>query len=127
MLQWAVMFGMILGILFLLLGPVVPTAFTEDARIVARVEGVMPFVAVLQPLGALVFVWDGIFMGARQFRFLMVSTAIAAVLAGAVLGATAVRGWGLTGVWWGITALIVARLVLLAFRYANAGSWSTST
>jgi MATE family multidrug resistance protein len=127
MLQWGVMFGMILGVLFLLLGQVVPKAFTEDARIVARVGEVMPFVAVLQPLGGLVFVWDGIFMGARQFRFLMVSTVAAALLAAAVLVGTAVRGWGLAGVWWGITALIVARLVLLAYRYANAGSWSAST
>jgi MATE family multidrug resistance protein len=47
----------------------------------------------------------------------MVSTLAAAVLAGVVLVLTATLGWGLAGVWWGITTLILGRLVLLAFRY----------
>jgi MATE family multidrug resistance protein len=117
MLQWGFGLGGALGVVFWLLGPVLPKLFTEDAEIVALVAGVMPFVAVLQPIGALVFVWDGIFMGARAFRFLMVSTLAAAVLAGVVLVLTATLGWGLAGVWWGITTLILGRLVLLAFRY----------
>jgi MATE family multidrug resistance protein len=117
MLQWGFGLGGALGVVFWLLGPVLPKLFTEDAEIVALAAGVMPFVAVLQPIGALVFVWDGIFMGARAFRFLMVSTLAAAVLAGVVLVLTATLGWGLAGVWWGITTLILGRLVLLAFRY----------
>ena len=117
MLQWGFGLGAVLGAVFWLLGPVLPKVFTDDAEIVALVAGVMPFVAVLQPIGALVFVWDGIFMGAREFRFLMVSTLAAAVLAGAVLILTVTLGWGLTGVWWGITTLILGRLALLALRY----------
>jgi MATE family multidrug resistance protein len=127
MLQWGALFGMLLGLLFLALGPILPRAFTEDAEIVKLVAGVMPFVAVLQPLGALVFVWDGIFMGARRFRFLMVSTVAASLLAVIVLAATAVWGWGLTGVWWAISALIIARLAFLSIRYTSAGSWSART
>ena len=99
----------------------VPTA------IVALVAGVMPFVAVLQPIGALVFVWDGIFMGARQFRFLMVSSLAAAAGAGVVMIMTVAGDWGLTGVWWGITALMVGRLGLLAMRYRTAFVESTSS
>ena len=87
----------------------------------------MPFVAVLQPIGALVFVWDGIFMGAREFRFLMVSTLAAAAGAAVVLVLTVTQGWGLTGVWWGITTLIAGRLVLLALRYRTALVDSTSS
>ena len=117
MLQWGLAFGAILGVIFWVLGPALPRLFTEDAEIVALVAGVMPFVAVLQPIGALVFVWDGIFMGAREFRFLMVSTLAAASVAGSVLILAVKAGWGLTGVWWGITALILGRLCLLALRY----------
>jgi MATE family multidrug resistance protein len=126
MLQWGFLFGLGLGVIFLALGSSLAKLFTDDAEIVALVGGVMPFVAALQPIGALVFVWDGIFMGARRFRFLMVSTLIASSMAVAVLVATAAAGWGLTGVWWGITALILGRLGLLAFRYRTA-SWSIST
>ena len=117
MLQWGFGLGAVLGAVFWLLGPVLPKAFTDDADIVAMVAGVMPFVAVLQPIGALVFVWDGIFMGAREFRFLMVSTLAAAVVAGSVLILTVTLEWGLTGVWWGITTLVLGRLALLALRY----------
>lgn len=120
MLQWGFAFGAILGAIFLILGPSLPKLFTDDAEIIGLVAGVMPFVAWLQPVGALVFVWDGIFMGAREFRFLMVSTLAAAGVAAAVLIMTTVAGWGLPGVWWGITALILARLGLLAARYSTA-------
>ena len=127
MLQWGFGLGAILGVVFWILGPVLPKAFTNDAEIVALVAGVMPFVAVLQPIGALVFVWDGIFMGAREFRFLMVSTLAAAAGASVVLILAATQGWGLTGVWWGITTLIAGRLVLLALRYRTALVDSTSS
>ncbi len=120
MLQWGFALGATLGLVFWLLGPVLPRLFTDDPEIIALVAGVMPFVAVLQPIGALVFVWDGIYMGARQFRFLMISTLFAAGGAGVVLILTVTGGWGLTGVWWGITALIVGRLSLLAGRYRTA-------
>ena len=120
MLQWGFGLGAILGVVFWLLGPVLPRVFTEDAEIVALAAGVMPFVAVLQPIGALVFVWDGIFMGAGEFRFLMVSTLAAAAGASVVLILAAVQGWGLTGVWWGITTLIAGRFGLLALRYRTA-------
>ena len=120
MLLWGFGFGLVLGIVFLVLGPSLPKLFTTDSETIALVAGVMPFVAALQPIGALVFVWDGIFMGAREFRFLMFSTLAAALLAGVVLIVSSMGGWGLTGVWWGITTLIVARLGLLALRYRRA-------
>jgi len=120
MLQWGFGLGAILGFAFWRLGPVLPKLFTDDVEIVALAAGVMPFVATLQPIGALVFVWDGIFMGAREFRFLTVSTLVASAGAGAVLGLTVIRGWGLIGVWWGITTLILGRLCLLALRYRTA-------
>ena len=125
MLQWGFAFGLVLGVVFLILGRSLPRLFTDDAETIGLVAGVMPFVAALQPIGALVFVWDGIFMGARQFRFLMVSTLAAALIAAVVLVVAVVAGWGLAGVWWGISALIAARFGLLAFRYRTVSSLST--
>ncbi len=117
LLQGGLVFGAILGAAFWILGPVLPRLFTDDARIVALVVGVMPLVAALQPIGALVYVGDGIFMGARRFRFLMRSTLASAALAAVALIVAAVSGWGLVGVWWGIVALMLARFGFLAFRY----------
>jgi MATE family multidrug resistance protein len=120
MLQWGFGLGAILGVIFWILGPIIPKIFTEDPDIIALVTAVMPFVAALQPIGALVFVWDGIFMGARQFRFLMVSTLVAALAAAVVLTLAVTGGWGLPGIWWGITTLILGRFGWLAFRYRTA-------
>lgn len=117
MLQWGLVFGIILGIVFWVLGPALPRLFTNDPAVVARAASVMPFVAGMQPIGALVFVGDGIFMGAQLFRFLLFSTAAAAAASIAVLALVAAAGWGLTGVWWGITVLIAGRALLSGFRY----------
>ncbi len=117
MLRWGFGFGLLLCAAFLLLGSALPRLFTDDAPVIELVVSIMPFVAFLQPVGALVFVGDGIFMGAQLFRFLMVSTVAAAALSLAVLVVTPTAGWGLIGVWWGITVLIGGRAVLLSVRY----------
>jgi MATE family multidrug resistance protein len=76
-------------------------------------------VVVLQPLNGLVFVWDGIYMGAEEFPYLakaMIGTALAAAV---VLLLVNPMGWGLTGVWWGITTLMAGRLLTLAIPYVR--------
>jgi len=75
------------------------------------VADVMPLVALMQPVAALVFVGDGIFIGASEFGFLRNVTAVAAVVTAGVLFVVAGAGWGLPGVWVAITSLIVVRLL----------------
>jgi MATE family multidrug resistance protein len=58
-------------------------------------------------------------MGAERFRFLAVQMALSAACAAAVLLLVLPLGWGLTGVWWGIVALMVVRAVTLAVRYRD--------
>ena len=67
----------------------------------------------MQPLNALVFVWDGIFMGAEDFRYLALQMVLSAAAAGVVLLLVVPLGWGLQGVWWGIVALMGGRAVTL--------------
>ncbi|TVR58302.1 MAG: hypothetical protein EA422_16315, partial [Gemmatimonadales bacterium] len=77
----------------------------------------LPFVIWMQPLNALVFVWDGIFMGMEDFGYLAVQMILAAVAAGTVLLLVLPLGWGLAGVWSGIVLLMAVRALTLAFRY----------
>ena len=109
--------GVGLTLLFLLAAPWLPRLFTDDAMTIARVAAVLPFVIWMQPLNALVFVWDGIFMGAEDFRFLASQMLVAGLAAGAVLLLVLPMGWGLPGVWWGIVTLMGVRGVTLAWRY----------
>ncbi len=72
--------GLLLGIATALLRPVLVPIFTDSRAVTALAEQVLWFVAVLQPIAALVFVIDGILIGAGDSRY----------LAAAMVGATVV-------------------------------------
>ena len=121
LLVWGLGVGVILGIGFALLAPYLPRLFTGDEEVIALVLAVFPFVVFMQPLNALVFVWDGIFMGAEDFAYLARAMVISAAAAVLVLLLVVPLGLGLAGVWWGIVALMGVRVVTLAVRYFGAG------
>lgn len=127
LLAWGLSVGLALGLLFYALRPVLPRLFTSDPTVLAVVDRVLPFVIWMQPLNALVFVWDGIFMGTESFRFLAAQMALSAGAAAAVLLLVVPRGWGLTGVWWGIVTLMVVRAATLAAAYVAAGRRARAT
>ena len=119
LLQWGLAVGIVLGVGFWALRPVLPGFFTNDPDTIQALRGVYLFVVLLQPLNGLVFVGDGIYMGTEAFPYLakaMIGTALAAAL---VLLLVVPMGWGLTGVWWGITTLMAGRLLTLAIPYAR--------
>ncbi|MEK6254430.1 MAG: MATE family efflux transporter [Gemmatimonadales bacterium] len=126
LLAWGLISGIALGGLFFLLAPVLPRLFTDEPAVLAAVAGIFPFIVAMQPLNAVVFVWDGVFIGAERFRFLARQMAFSAACAAVILFLVLPLGWGLTGVWWGIVALMVARAVTLAIAYRNPRLLSTS-
>jgi MATE family multidrug resistance protein len=98
---------------------VLPGVFTTDADVISQVEGVYPFIVLMQPLNAIVFVWDGIAIGASQFIFLAASTVAASLATAAVLLVVQLRHWGLPGVWWALVAMMVVRFVTLAWWHVT--------
>jgi putative MATE family efflux protein len=120
MLQWGLLLGLGLGVSFWLLRGVLAGVFTDDPEVKAVVARVFPFVAVMQPINAAVFVWDGIFMGAREFRFLAKAMVASSVVAAAVLLSVLPLGLGLVGVWWGMVTLMVVRGLTLSLRYRSS-------
>ena len=121
---WGVAIGVAVGVLFLALAGPLPRLFTDDPEVLAGVRSVWWIVAVLQPLGGLVFVLDGVLMGAGDFRFLFVSTAgvVLVVLLPAAFLALAVDA-GLLGLWVAMGAMVFARAVVLVVR-ARGARWS---
>ncbi len=114
LLQWGIAVGLLLGLLFWVARPYLPAIFTTDAETVAMLLPILIFVAILQPINGLVFVWDGLFMGAEAFRYLAYAMILSSVLAAAILLSTPSMGWGLAGVWWAITAMMLIRTLTLA-------------
>jgi MATE family multidrug resistance protein len=117
LLAWGLTIGLLLGFLFLLLAPILPRAFTDEPEVMRALRGIYGFVVAMQPLNALVFVWDGIFLGAEAFRFVAIQMTVSAACAAIVLLLVLPAGWGLAGVWWGIVTLMGVRAVTLASMY----------
>ena len=119
--------GALLGVgflLILLLGhDVLPRLFTSDPAVRQQCSVLWPWlVAMMIPNGVL-FALDGVFFGAGDLRFLR-NVTIAASLLG-YLPLTLLTwhlGWGLGGIWAGLTAFIWVRLLPALVRW-RSGSW----
>ena len=106
--------GIGLSTLLLLSAPLIGSIFTSDQQVLDDLSSIYVFVVVLQPLTALVYVWDGIGIGASAFGFLAASMVASVVL---TVVALVVLGDSLVGVWIAVTTLTVSRLVALAGWY----------
>jgi MATE family multidrug resistance protein len=119
LLEWGLVSGLALAGLFFLLAPILPRLFTDEPAVLAVIGQIFPFVVAMQPINAIVFVWDGVFMGAERFRFLAIQMAVSAACAAIIMLLVIPLGWGIAGVWWGIVALMVVRAITLAIGYRN--------
>jgi putative MATE family efflux protein len=89
---------------------VVPRAFTSDPGVIDKAHVLWPFLVLMMPVNGWVFALDGILLGAGDLRFMRNVTAAAAVLGYVPITlATAQFGWGLAGIWTGISAFIWIR------------------
>ena len=110
-----------LGVLFaaaLLIGrPWFPLVFSDDPAVTDLAAFILLFVALMQPLNAVVFALDGILIGAGDLRFLaramMGAFAFFVGLSFAVWSTDAGIGW----LWASIIALMAARVVPLWLRF----------
>lgn len=104
-----VAFGLVLAAGYL----VVPRAFTSDPAVIGKAHVLWPWLVLMMPLNGWVFALDGILFGAGDLRFMRNVT-----IAGALCGylpltlATAKFGWGLTGIWVGISTFIWIRAAI---------------
>jgi MATE family multidrug resistance protein len=119
--------GLGLAVIFVALAPVLPRAFTDETSVVAAVGTIYPFIVAMQPINALVFVWDGVLLGAEDFRFVAFQMLLSALCAAIVLLLVLPLGWGLEGVWWGIVTLMLVRLITVSLRYRSRRLLSTGT
>jgi putative MATE family efflux protein len=117
MLEWGVAMGVAAGLLVAALHQVLPNVFSGDPEVRALTAFLLLCVAVLQPVNGVVFVLDGILIGAGDMRFLawaMVGS-LAAFLPAA--GAVLVLDLGIGWLWAALGVLMVTRLAALGLRY----------
>jgi Na+-driven multidrug efflux pump len=75
--------------------------------------------SVAQPISGVVYILDGVLVGANDTRFLFAAMAVGAfaVYLPAVWGLTQVSGLGIAGVWLAYNALMLSRFSILAVRF----------
>jgi putative MATE family efflux protein len=116
MVELGLAFGVVVGLALLALRGALPHAFTDDPLVVHLASFALLFAAVLQPVNAVVFVLDGVLMGAGDTRYLAVTMVAAAVLFLALAGILLATGAGLGWLWTAISVLMLTRLATLLSR-----------
>lgn len=122
MVQWGIVSGVVLGLLVVLARPVFVPLFTSDPAVEDALLPALLVVAVSQPVSGIVFVLDGVLMGAGDGRYLAWAMLLTlAVFTPAALLVPAVGG-GLTTLWWAMTLMMLVRMATLQLR-ARSGRW----
>jgi putative MATE family efflux protein len=107
---WGWRAGILLTIVTLLLSPVLPWIFTDDAAVVDAARVALVVLGIMQLPAAVTFVTDGILMGANDFRDLRWSTTLAFFVGLPVFVAVMLRpSLGIVTVWLGVLLFIAAR------------------
>jgi putative MATE family efflux protein len=121
MLQWGLVAGLALGVVVAALSGVLPHVFTDDERVIDQAATVLWFVAVLQPLNSVVFVLDGVLIGAGDVRFLAWAMAAATLAFIPLALAVVAADGGLAWLWAALGVFMAARGAGLWLRYAGTG------
>ncbi|MFD8142335.1 MATE family efflux transporter [Streptomyces sp. NPDC059708] len=122
MVRWGVGSGVVLGLLVVLARPVFIPLFTSDPVVEDALLPALLVVALAQPVCGVVFVLDGVLMGAGDGPYLARAMLLTlAVFAPAALLVPAVGG-GLTTLWWAMTLMMLVRMATLQLR-ARSGRW----
>lgn len=115
---WGVVTGLLLLAGFALGAPALGL-LVEDADVAALTISAAAVAGWMMPVGAPLFVADGIFFGLLAFGTIILSTAVGAVVLVTLIAATPL-GETLDGIWWGISAMLVARGLVFLFAYRRA-------
>ncbi|WP_093712232.1 MATE family efflux transporter [Actinacidiphila alni] len=122
MIAWGVACGVVLGLLVALARPLIGPLFTSDPDVRHALMSALLVVALAQPVCGVVFVLDGVLMGAGDGPYLAWSMLVTlAVFAPAALAVPAL-GLGLTALWWAMTLMMLTRLAALWLR-SRSGRW----
>ncbi|HZE40213.1 MAG TPA: MATE family efflux transporter [Stackebrandtia sp.] len=116
-------YGSFFAVAVLAGSPVLAGLFSSDADVHAQAAVLWPWFIGMMPLAGVVFALDGVFFGAGDAAFMRNMTIVAALLGFLpMIWLTYGLGWGLGGIWAGLTAFIVIRLIALLLRQ-RSGKW----
>jgi putative MATE family efflux protein len=122
MLGWGLAGGVAVGVAVALAREPLARVFTTDPDVIALTALLLLAVAALQPVNGMVFVLDGLLIGAGDQRYLAKAMVAALAVYAPVAVAVGALGWGIGWLWVALGVLMLARLAGLLARW-RSGRW----
>ncbi|MGW3135653.1 MATE family efflux transporter [Streptomyces sp. NPDC001139] len=122
MVEWGVAVGVVLGVVVVLARPVFLPLFTSDSAVKDVALPALVIVALSQPICGVVFVLDGVLMGAGDGPYLAKAMLVTLAIFTPAALLVPVLGGGLTALWAAMTLMMTVRMLTLWLR-ARSGRW----
>ncbi|MCV7289960.1 MATE family efflux transporter [Mycolicibacterium wolinskyi] len=115
--------GVVLAVVFAVGASILPPVFTNDESVLAAIGVPWWFLVAQLPVAGIVFALDGVLLGAGDAKFMRNATLISALIGFLpLIWLSLAFGWGLLGIWSGLSTFMVLRLVFVGWR-AFSGRW----
>ncbi|HUP86963.1 MAG TPA: MATE family efflux transporter [Acidimicrobiales bacterium] len=122
MVTWGIGGGAVFAVVVLTMRSLLVPLFSDDDAVRGLAKDVLVVVAVLQPINAVVFVLDGILIGAGDLRYLAKAMAASGLVVFLPAALTVLWLDGtLLWLWGALTLLMASRLVGNVIRFAGTG------
>ncbi|MFD5582293.1 MULTISPECIES: MATE family efflux transporter [unclassified Streptomyces] len=122
MVEWGIAVGVVLGALVVLTRPLFLPLFTSDSSVTDTALPALLIVALSQPISGIVFVLDGVLMGAGDGPYLAGAMLLTLAVFTPVALLVPTLGGGLTALWAAMALMMTVRLLTLWLR-ARSGRW----
>ncbi|MFI6336148.1 MATE family efflux transporter [Streptomyces sp. NPDC050535] len=122
MVQWGIATGVALGLLVIAARPLFLPLFTSDSAVQNVALPALLLVAVSQPISGIVFVLDGVLMGAGDGPYLAWAMLLTLLVFAPVALLVPVLGGNLTALWGAMTLMMTVRMATLWMR-SRSGRW----
>ncbi|MFE1984067.1 MATE family efflux transporter [Streptomyces mirabilis] len=122
MVQWGIVSGVVLGLLVIAARPIFLPLFTSDSAVQNTALPALVLVAVSQPISGVVFVLDGVLMGAGDGPYLAWAMLLTLALFTPVALLVPTLGGGLTALWGAMALMMTVRMLTLWLR-SHSGHW----
>ncbi|MEV2252324.1 MATE family efflux transporter [Streptomyces sp. NPDC050147] len=122
MVQWGIASGVALGVLVVLARPLFIPLFSSDSVVQDAALPALVVVAISQPICGIVYVLDGVLMGAGDGPYLAWAMLATLAVFAPVALLVPTLGGGLTAIWGAMTLMMTVRMVTLWLR-TRSGHW----
>jgi putative MATE family efflux protein len=123
MVRWGAVSGVVTGVLLAVTSPLLGPLFTGDPEVQDLLVTVLVVAALGQPIAGVVFVLDGVLIGAGDGRYLARAGLVTLVAYAPVAIVLALTSAGLVAIWVSFAAVFMGARFVVLVRRARGDAW----